>query len=93
MASFVSHYKPLERKINDAIVPYTYIGNLLITLGCVIAYFVIDGKEQVLKFYIPLDVALNLSKACFYWYTYLTDKWEKENEAAEQTTMNELAQS
>lgn len=62
-------------------------------MGCVIAYFCLDGKELVLKFYIPLDIALNISKASFYWYTYFNDNREKENAAKEKTSILALSGS
>ena len=91
--SFVGHYQPIERQINDAKIPGTYIINACVTLGCVIAYFMLDGKELVLKFYIPLDIALNMSKASFFWYTYFNDKLQKENAAKEKTSILALSGS
>lgn len=60
-------------------------------MGCIVAYFCLDGKELILTFYIPLDVALNIGKASFYWYTYFSDKWEKENAAKEKSSILALS--
>ena len=40
-----------------------WVINCIVTLGCLIAFFCIDGHELMIGFYIPLDVALNFSKA------------------------------
>ena len=47
---------------------WLYVLNLLVTAGCLIAWFIIDGKELVYTFYIPLDIALNISKMIFFFY-------------------------
>ena len=38
-----------------------------------------DGKEVALRFYIPLDCALNVSKTVFYFYKFYEDKTQKED--------------
>lgn len=67
----------MERVVNDPYVPYINAFNLLLTALCLVAYTQTDGKELVLRFYVPLDVALNLSRISFYWYTFYQDKWQK----------------
>ena len=47
-----------------------WVINCIVTLGCLIAFFCIDGHELMIGFYIPLDVALNFSKACFFFMEY-----------------------
>jgi len=44
--------------------------NGAVTLGCLIAYFVVNGKELTLTLYIPLDFCLNISKAAFFFWQY-----------------------
>lgn len=67
---FEQHYKQLDRVVSKAPIPYMYIVNVCITLGCVIAAAIVDGKELILALYIPLDIAITLSKFCFYWFIY-----------------------
>ncbi len=45
---------------------YMLVG--LVCLGSLIAFFVIDGRENVLTLYIPLDLAVVACKTCYYFY-------------------------
>ena len=56
---------------------WVYTLNGMVTLGCFVAFFFIDGKELVYTFYIPLDFALNLSKMAFVFYEKHKDQIEK----------------
>ena len=72
------HYKPMVRNFMfNKIGTYAWIVNSLTTTGCLIAYFLTDGKELVLSFYIPLDFLLNVSKAAFYFMSFYLDKRHK----------------
>ena len=67
--SFEDHYVKMDREF--AYRPWAkfiFIINALCTIGCFIAYIIVDGKELFLALYIPLDVALNLAKTLFYYY-------------------------
>jgi len=77
--------------VNDSRIPYVWILNVLVVLGCLIAFMCLDGKELVLTFYIPLDAALMISRAAFYWYTYWTEKWEREVEEHEQQAIKRMS--
>ena len=65
-----------------------WYANALVTLGCFIAFWMINGKELVYSFYIPLDFALNASKFSFFWYQYWVDKIEKQDHERLQEIMN-----
>ena len=58
-----------------------WIINILVTLGCGIAYILIDGKQLVYSLFIPLDIFLNFGRGVFYWYYYFLDKKQKAEEA------------
>ena len=67
--SFEDHYVKMDREF--AYRPWAkfiFIINGLCTIGCFIAYIIVDGKELFLALYIPLDVALNMAKTLFYYY-------------------------
>lgn len=68
----------MERKLQIPS-PWMYILNGLVTLGCMIAFLLIDGKEYVFAFYIPLDLALNMCKTAFFWINWYDDKKQKED--------------
>lgn len=56
---------------------YMLVG--LVTLGCMIAYFVVDGRENVLTLYIPLDLALVVCKTCYYFYMRYEENTKKKD--------------
>ena len=76
MEAFVGHYMPLKRQVNQAMIPYLYPISFVVAVACIIAYCIVDGKEQVLEFYIPLDFMLSLMKVSFYMYISYRDKWK-----------------
>ena len=63
----MDHYSAMDRQF---VMNYkgVYVLNAFVTLGCLLAFFIIDGKELVYTFYIPLDIALNFSKTAFFFY-------------------------
>ena len=64
---------------------YVYLVNALCTIGCFSAYIAIDGKELFLALYIPLDLALNFAKTCyFYFYLYQDRRIKKDKELIEE---------
>ena len=63
------HYKELEREF-DTSHWWIFVLNGLVTIGCFIAFLLIDGKELVYSLYIPLDLFLNICKFGFYHYYY-----------------------
>mmetsp|Transcript_6940 Transcript_6940/g.9635 ORF Transcript_6940/g.9635 Transcript_6940/m.9635 type:complete len:301 (+) Transcript_6940:496-1398(+) len=78
--SFEQHYVKMDRQF--IIKPWKiwiWIVNMLVTLGCLVAFFIMDGKELVYALYIPLDVGLNLAKAAFYFFYFFQDKRIKED--------------
>jgi len=71
----------------DSVFKMTKIGsiawviNVIVTLVCFIVFFVTDGKELIIAFYIPLDVALNASKAAFFFHEYYNNEKSKQDTA------------
>ena len=49
---------------------WVWIIHGVVTVACLIMYFMIDGRELVFALYIPLDILLNLSKVAFFWHEY-----------------------
>lgn len=58
-----------------------WVVNCIVTVGCLIAFFFIDGKELLLALYIPLDMAINLSKGAFFFVEYRKDQKSKQESA------------
>lgn len=56
-----------------------WVVNCIVTIACLIVFFLTEGKEVVLAYYIPLDVALNASKAAFFFWQYYEDKRNKDD--------------
>ena len=56
-----------------------WLVNGFVTVGCFVAFLAKDGKEVALAYYIPLDCALSIAKACFYFYRYYYEKQYKED--------------
>ena len=54
-----------------------WIINCVVTTACLIVYCLTDGKEAILAYYIPLDFALNVSKAAFFFWQLYTDTRNK----------------
>ena len=71
------HRKFLMTKIGKA----AWVVNCIVTVGCLIAFFFIDGKELLLALYIPLDMAINLSKGAFFFVEYRKDQKSKQESA------------
>ena len=71
--SFRDHYMPFRRVFVRRF-KGVWIINVLVTLGCGIAYLLIDGKQLVYTLFIPLDIFLNIGRGVFYWYYYFLDK-------------------
>ena len=59
---------------------WIWVINGVVTIGCFVAFILIDGKEIVFAQYIPLDLFLTVCKTVFYFYYYHRDKQEKINE-------------
>ena len=74
------HYIWMVRKFNSEYM-WVWIINLLVYIGVIIAYFLVDGHESIYKMYIPLDILLNVSKALYYFMTYWMNKREEQKEA------------
>ena len=71
--AFRDHYMPFRRVFVRRF-KGIWIINILVTLGCGIAYILIDGKQLVYSLFIPLDIFLNFGRGVFYWYYYFLDK-------------------
>ena len=59
---------------------WIWVINGLVTVGCFVAYILIDGTEVLYAQYIPLDLFLNVCKTIFYFYYYYRDHRDKEDE-------------
>ena len=77
LISFKDHYVEMERNF-DMTMNWIWYVNLLVSIGCFVAYMLIPGKELVFALYIPFDMFLNFCKTAFYWSYYYFDKVEKE---------------
>lgn len=77
--SFEAHYERWQRFI-EVSHKWLWILNGLITIGCIVAYTMTDGKELVLMYYIPLDFAFNMSRSAFFWYNVFLDKKKMQND-------------
>lgn len=67
--SFEDHYVKMDREFMYR--PWSkiiFFINAACTIGCFIAYIIIDGKELFLALYIPLDFSLNMSKTAFFYF-------------------------
>ena len=73
------HYKDMER-VFDMSRWWIWVINGAVTIGCFIAYMLIDGAEVLYAQYIPLDLFLNFWKTVFYFYYYYRDLRNKEEE-------------
>jgi len=51
-----------------------WIINSIVTFACLLAFVFTDGKELTLVLYIPLDIALNISKAAFFFWAFYQDR-------------------
>lgn len=58
---------------------WLWILNGFITVGCMIAYVMTDGKNLVLKYYIPLDFLFNISRTAYFWYRVFLDRKQMQN--------------
>ena len=89
--SFSEHYIKMEREFKRTPAErIIQILNLVVTLGCFIAYLCVDGKELFMALYIPLDVALVLSKTLYYWYYYYQDLRHKQDKKLLDQAIDEL---
>jgi len=52
---------------------WVWILNGIVTFACFVSFLIVDGKERVYSFYIPLDFALNIAKSAFFWYHFHQD--------------------
>jgi len=52
---------------------WTWIINLVIYIAVIAIFFTVSGKEIVYAVYLPLDMLLNTSKACYYFLHYYQD--------------------
>ena len=77
--SEAEHYKDMVRTF-DMSRWWIWVINGCVTIGCFIAFILIDGKEIVFAQYIPLDLFLTVCKTVFYFYYYHRDKQEKNND-------------
>lgn len=69
------HYiKMTSRLIVTPYAKIAWIVNSIVTVGCLIAFLCIDGKEVICAFYIPLDLAINIAKFGFFLRQYFDDK-------------------
>ncbi len=51
----------------------------LVSLGSMIAFFVVDGRENVLALYIPLDLAVVGCKTFYYFYIRYVESIKKKD--------------
>lgn len=75
---FEEHYVQMDRQM-DMKNTWVWIVNALVTIGCFIAFLMIDGKELVIALYIPLDLFFNIAKGVFYGYYCYIDMKQKED--------------
>ena len=77
--SETEHYKDMVRTFHTERW-WIWVINAIVTLGCFIAYMLIDGKEVIYAQFIPLDLFLNCCKMIFYLWYYLIDMRDKAND-------------
>ena len=61
---------------------WVWLVNIFVTLSCFVAFAVLDGKELVYCYYIPLDLCLNIAKSAFFWFNFYEDKKIKADKVA-----------
>ena len=59
---------------------WIWIVNVCVYAAITTTYFCIDGHEIIYSMYIPLDILLNLSKACYYFWFWFADRRDKEKQ-------------
>lgn len=67
------------KRVFDMSCSWLWVLQVVVTIGSVIAFIVIDGKELVYALYIPLDILFSVAKTSFFWLYYYTDKKRKED--------------
>ena len=77
--SFEAHYERWNRHLHKNH-SYLWFLNALVTIGAMVAYYMIDGKELVLMYYIPLDFCFNISRSAYFWYNVYADSKKKIND-------------
>ena len=89
------HYVRMHRKfLITKIGKVAWVVNFIVTVGCFLAFCFIDGKELLLALYIPLDMALNVSKAMFFFFEYHKDqKSVHESEKHDHVELNSSRQT
>lgn len=66
---FEDHYKEMKR-VFDMSCQWIWILHTIVTIGCLVAFLLIDGNEIFYALYIPLDLLLCLGKFAFFWINY-----------------------
>ena len=61
-------------RVLDASNWWIWVVNGVGTLACLIAFCVIDGKQEIYSLYIPLDILINVAKSAFFWMYYFIEK-------------------
>lgn len=79
--TFDEHYTRMERTF---VIKHRWVWilNICVTLSCFLAFVLLDGKELVFCYYIPLDLCLNLAKSAFFWFYFYEDKRIKADKIA-----------
>ena len=79
LISFEEHYKEMNR-VFDMSFKWVPRFHMLAVIGCLVAYFVIDGAELIYALYIPLDILFSVGKEAFFWVYFGIDMNEKKDE-------------
>jgi hypothetical protein len=53
---------------------WLWILNSVVSVGCFIAFIILQGRELVYALYIPLDLFFNIAKTVFFWWYFAVDK-------------------
>ena len=72
------------KRVFDTSCSWLWVLQAVVSIGSIIAFIIIDGKELVYALYIPLDILFSVAKTAFFWYYYYEDKKRKEEEVEKQ---------
>jgi len=72
---FTDHYKPMKRVFVTGH-RWLWVLSSVVSIGCFIAFLMLNGSELVYALYIPLDFFFNIAKTLFFWWYFYMDKLE-----------------
>ena len=67
------------KRVFDTSCSWLWVLQAVVTIGVIIAYIIIDGKELVYALYIPLDILFSVAKTSFFWLYFYTDSKRKDD--------------